>query len=78
MLNDLQALFTRTAFGDQVQFFHRATALDQSLMPAQPLMEDVESVGGCGRGACVHLGCPCRVCASKWRVQDWLQRICLV
>ena len=42
ILNDLR-LFTRTAFGDQAQFFHRTTALDYQLMPEQPLMEDIEA-----------------------------------
>lgn len=79
LLNDLRALFTRTAFGDQVQFFHRETALQQSLMPVQPLMEDVESSWRLREaGGFVHLGCHCQVSRIKWQPQDWLKRIRMV
>lgn len=79
LLNDLRALFTRTAFGDQTQFFHREMALAHQLMPKQPLMEDVESswrVRECG--AFVYLGQPVRVCHRKWQAKDWLKRFRLV
>ena len=79
LLNDLRALFLRTAFGDQTQFFHRETALRQQLMPRQPLMEDVESswrVRECG--AFIFLGRPTRACDSKWQAKDWLKRFTLV
>lgn len=79
LLNDLRSLFTRTAFGDQVQFFHRETALRLQLMPRQPLMEDVESSWRLREaGGFVHLGCHCRVSHIKWQPQDWLRRIRMV
>lgn len=79
LLNDLRALFTRTAFGDQVQFFHRTTAIQQQLMPVQPLMEDVESSWRLREtGGFVHLGCHCQVSHIKWQPQDWLKRIGMV
>jgi len=79
LLNDLRALFTRTAFGDQTQFFHRETAIRYELMPKQPLMEDVESswrVRECG--GFLFLGQPTRVCHRKWQPKDWLKRFALV
>lgn len=78
-LNDLRGLFTRTAFGDQTQFFHRETAIRYQLMPQQALMEDVESswrVRECG--GFLFLGQPTRVCHRKWQAQDWLKRFALV
>ena len=79
VLNDLRALFSRTAFGDQVQFFHRETAVLRELMPKQPLMEDVEAswrVRECGEF--LYLGQPCRVSHKKWNSKDWFKRFRLV
>lgn len=79
LLNDLRALFTRTAFGDQVQFFHRDTALNYQLMPKQPLMEDVESSWRTREcGGFVFLNQPCTVSFDKWDPRKWLKRFCLV
>jgi glycosyltransferase involved in cell wall biosynthesis len=79
LLNDLRGLFTRTAFGDQTQFFHRETALREELMPKQPLMEDVESSWRTREcGGFVFLGQPTRVSHSKWKAKDWLKRFALV
>ncbi len=79
LLNDLRALFTRTAFGDQVQFFHRETALTLGLIPSQPLMEDVEASWRLrGEGSFLFLGCPCRVSHGKWRRGYRLRRLRLV
>ena len=79
VLNDMRALFTRTAFGDQVQFFHRATALRYELMPKQPLMEDVESSWRMReQGGFVFLNQPCVVSHAKWNPQEWLKRFSLV
>ena len=79
MLNDLRALFTRTAFGDQVQFFHRETALRYNLMPKQPLMEDVESSWRTReRGGFLFLNQPCQVSHDKWNSKEWFKRFCLV
>lgn len=79
LLNDLRALFTRTAFGDQVQFFHRESALQYNLMPQQPLMEDVESSWRTRElGGFVFLNQPCRVCHRRWNPADWFTRFRLV
>jgi hypothetical protein len=78
-LNDLRALFSRTAFGDQTQFFHRETALARDLMPRQPLMEDVESswrIRECA--AFCFLNQPTTVCHRKWRPHQWCRRFALV
>ena len=79
LLNDIRALFTRTAFGDQTQFFHRETAIRYQLMPPQSLMEDVESswrVRECG--GFIFLGQPTHVCHRKWQAKDWFKRFALV
>ena len=79
LLNDLRVLFTRTAFGDQIQFFHRDTALHHQLVPKQPLMEDVESSWRAReRGGFVFLNQPCTVSFDKWSSRQWLKRFCLV
>jgi hypothetical protein len=79
LLNDLRALFTRTAFGDQVQFFHRETALEYELMPKQPLMEDVESSWRTREcGGFIYLNQACRVCHRKWNPSEWLARFRLI
>ncbi len=79
VLNDLRALFSRTAFGDQVQFFHRETALRHSLMPKQPLMEDVESSWRTRElGGFLFLGQPCQVCHRKWQPAEWWIRFRMV
>lgn len=79
LLNDLRGVFTRTAFGDQVQFFHRTTALRFKLMPKQPLMEDVESSWRTREcGGFLFLGQPCLVSHQKWNPKEWLKRFRLV
>jgi hypothetical protein len=79
VLNDVRALLTRTAFGDQVQFFHRQTALARELMPKQLLMEDVESSWRTREsGGFLFLGQPCRVSHKKWDSKEWLKRFKLV
>jgi GT2 family glycosyltransferase len=79
LLNDGRALFTRTAFGDQVQFFHRTTALSRQLMPRQPLMEDVESSWRVREtGGFLYLNLPCDVCHRSWKVSEWFTRFRLV
>ncbi len=79
VLNDLRALFSRTAFGDQVQFFHRPTAISQNLMPAQPLMEDVESSWRVREtGEFLFLNHPCSVSDQRWRRSRWFARFLLV
>jgi len=79
LLNDLRAQFTRTAFGDQVQFFHREMAVRCALMPKQALMEDVESSWRTReQGGFLFLGLPCLVSHRKWNPQDWFKRFKLV
>ena len=79
VLNDARALFTRTAFGDQVQFFHRPSAMAHGLMPRQPLMEDVEASWRTREtGGFLYLGCPATVDHRKWRRRDWWRRFALV
>jgi len=78
-LNDLRALFSFTAFGDQVQFFHRKTALRYELMPKQPLMEDVESSWRIREnGNFVFVNEPCTVSYEKWIRGKRIKRIFLV
>lgn len=78
-LNDFRAGFTRTAFGDQVQFFRRDVCLSDQLFPPQPLMEDVESswrVRECGEF--LYLAQPCRAGHGKWTRHGWCARVRLV
>lgn len=79
VLNDLRALFTRTAFGDQVQFFHRQSAVQRALMPKQPLMEDVESSWRLREmGGFVFLNQACKVSHRSWNASEWFIRFRLV
>lgn len=79
LLNDLRVLLTRTAFGDQAQFFHRETAVRRKLVPKQPLMEDVESSWRIReQGGFVFLNQPCRVSHYKWSSGGWFKRFFLV
>ncbi|MFT4901001.1 MAG: hypothetical protein ACI81V_000268 [Lentimonas sp.] len=79
VLNEIRALWSRTAFGDQVQFFHRSTAVRYGLMPRQALMEDVESSWRLRElGEFIYLGQPCRVSYSKWEPLQWFRRFTLV
>lgn len=79
LLNDLRATFTRTAFGDQIQFFHRDSAVVHQLMPAQPLMEDVESSWRVRElGEFRFLGLCGDVSAAKWLSAGWRARVRLV
>lgn len=79
LLNDLRGLFSRTAFGDQVQFIHRESALCHELMPKQPLMEDVESSWRLRElGGFLFLNQPCEVCHRSWKASEWLTRFRLV
>ena len=79
VLNDLRALFSRTSFGDQVQFFHRSSAVQFDLMPRQPLMEDVESSWRVReQGEFLFLGYPSEVCHRRWHAAEWFRRFALV
>ena len=77
--NDLRALLTRTAFGDQTQFFRRETALWHDLMPKQPLMEDVESSWRARtKGDFLFLDAPVEVGNLKWLKSPFVERVTLV
>ncbi|MFW5874065.1 MAG: glycosyltransferase [Verrucomicrobiota bacterium] len=79
VLNDLRACLTRTAFGDQMQFFRRAAVLRYGLIPDQPLMEDVESSWRARtRGEFLFLNHPGMVAHGKWERRFWLKRFRLV
>lgn len=79
VLNDFRGLFTRTAFGDQVQFFRRDVTLSAGLMPAQPLMEDVEASWRIrAQGSYRYLMCPAQVSGDKWVAMGWSRRVRLV
>lgn len=79
LLNELRVVFTRTAFGDQVQFFHRDSAIRYELMPKQPLMEDVESSWRTReRGSFLFLCQACQVSHQKWNPNQYLARFRLV
>lgn len=79
LLNDLRGIFTRTAFGDQVQFFHRESALRYEFMPKQALMEDVESSWRLREaGGFLFLNQPCEACHRSWKASEWLTRFRLV
>ncbi|MEN8662610.1 MAG: glycosyltransferase [Lentimonas sp.] len=79
LLNDVRGLFSRTSFGDQVQFYHRESALRHELMPKQPLMEDVESSWRLREaGGFLFLNQPCEVCHRSWKASEWLTRFRLV
>jgi hypothetical protein len=72
-------LLGQMAFGDQVQFFRRDLALEHDLVPAQPLMEDVElSCRLRTLGPTLHLGNNARSHATRWDGAPWLQRFRLV
>lgn len=78
-MNDFRALFNRTAFGDQVQFFRRDVCLDRGIVPPQPLMEDVESSWRLREtGEFLFLGQPCPVSDAKWNRCDWSTRVAQV
>lgn len=79
ILNDLRVVFSKTAFGDQGQFFHGPSAAAFGFMPAQPLMEDIESSWRVREhGGFLYLGCPCEVSHRRWVRGDWLRRFLLV
>jgi len=74
-LNDFRATLLETSFGDQTQFFHRTTALENNILTDQPLMEDVEMsdrLKSCGDQTNLHS--PSTVSASKWKSESFLKR----
>jgi glycosyltransferase involved in cell wall biosynthesis len=79
LLNDARSLLAQMPFGDQVQFFRRDLAIRFDLVPAQPLMEDVELSLRLRRlGPTLHLGTNAVSRASRWNHAPWLQRFWLI
>jgi len=79
VLNEARSLFGQTAFGDQGQFFRRDLALRAGLVPAQPLMEDVELSWRLRvLGRTLHLGTNVRASPTKWHSASWIARLWLV
>ncbi|MGB5733926.1 MAG: glycosyltransferase [Thiohalocapsa sp.] len=79
ILNDARSLLGQMAFGDQVQFFRRDLARRFDLVPAQPLMEDVELSWRLRElGPTLHLGTNASSRASRWNDAPWLRRFWLV
>jgi hypothetical protein len=79
LLNDARSLLAQMPFGDQVQFFRRDLAIPYDLVPAQPLMEDVELSLRLRRlGPTLHLGTNAISRASRWNHTPWLQRFWLI
>ena len=79
ILNDARSLLAQMPFGDQVQYFRRDLAIRFDLVPAQPLMEDVELSWRLRElGPTLHLGTNAISRASRWNDAPWLQRFWLV
>jgi hypothetical protein len=79
LLNDARSMLAQMPFGDQVQFFRRDLAIRFDLVPAQPLMEDVELSWRLRRlGPTVHLGTNAVSGTSRWNDVPWLQRFWLI
>ncbi len=67
-LNDVRMAFFGIGFGDQIQFFRRHPVVDNQLLPAIPLMEDVElSIRLAGLGRQVHLFEKVTVSSRRWQ-----------
>jgi len=68
ILNELRAVFTGTAFGDQTMILRRSALEQAGGFPTQPLMEDVEvSLRLRAVGPVLYLGDEWRVSGAKWR-----------
>lgn len=79
ILNELRALFARTSFGDQTQFLHRPTALQNDCLTEQPLMEDIEMSDRLrAHGPIIYLGNETTVSAEKWQKHPFHQRFTLI
>ena len=74
-LNDVRANFLKTSFGDQNQFFHRTTAIENDILTDQPLMEDVEISDRLKhQGETLHLAYESTVSARKWKSSSFWSR----
>lgn len=74
-MNEFRATTMQTSFGDQCQFFHRATAIDHGVLTEQKLMEDVEMSDRLNNiGENLYLANEGIVCARKWRRHSFCKR----
>ena len=74
-MNEFRAALMQTSFGDQTQFFHRKTALDQGVLTQQPLMEDVEMSDRLNAlGDTLYLGEEGKISARKWLTGHFWKR----
>lgn len=72
ILNEMRAIFTGVAFGDQTMVIRRSALESAGGFPAQPLMEDVETslrLKSCGR--VVYIAQEWIVSARKWNIGRW-------
>lgn len=78
-LNEIRALFFGASFGDQGQFFRRASVAAGGGFPALPLMEDVEfSRRLRAGGPSLYLGGGVVCSARRWQRDGWLRRFWMV
>ena len=74
-MNDFRASFLQTSFGDQNQFFHRKTVIDNNVLTDQPLMEDVEMSDRLRlHGDTLHIAHESTVSAEKWKKKTYWKR----
>ena len=74
-MNDFRASLLQTSFGDQNQFFHRQTAIQNNILTDQPLMEDVEMSDRLRlHGDTLHLAHESTVSAAKWKKPTYWKR----
>ncbi|MGJ8655464.1 MAG: glycosyltransferase [Akkermansiaceae bacterium] len=67
-MNEFRATLMGVSFGDQTQFFHRKTAIENEVFTEQKLMEDVEMSDRMSRlGEMIYLADEGVVSAKKWR-----------
>lgn len=79
VLNELRATFSSTSFGDQAQFVHLPTAIENNCLSDQPLMEDVELSDRLHHlGEISYLGNEAVVSAEKWIRHPFWERFSLV
>lgn len=77
--NEIRALFFGASFGDQGQFFRRATIAAGGGFPALPLMEDVEFSRRLRvAGPSLYLGGGVVCSARRWQRDGWLRRFWMV
>ena len=74
-MNDFRASLLQTSFGDQNQFFHTKTAVNNGVLTDQPLMEDIEMSDRLRlHGETLHLAHESTVSAEKWKKKTYWSR----